>query len=90
MRDGDEWEYLSAAVNMNKHRSVVRSSLSEDWTGTRRNFRELQFAVFKHSQKQYWSKSLEAAIGPEYERISKLVINLGHELNRCLNEKANQ
>ena len=86
--EGDDWEYLSAAVNMSKHRSVVRSSLSEDWTGKRKNLRELQFAIFERSQKRYWSKSLEAAIDPEYKRISELVIKAGHELNQYLSEKA--
>lgn len=81
---GANWEYLSAVSNTSKHRSVVRSSFNEDWTGKRKNLRELQFAIFERGGKQHWSKSLEDTIGPEYDRLSKLVIQAGHELNRWL------
>lgn len=85
---GQGWDYLSAVSNMSKHRSVIRSSLNEDWTGKRKNFREIQFAIFERGGKQYWSKSLEDAIGPEYDRLSMVVTETGHELNRWLREAA--
>lgn len=83
---GLDWEYLSAVSNMSKHRSVIRSSLSEDWTGKRKNFREMQFAIFERDGKQYWSKLVEEAIGPEYDRLALVVSETGHELNRWLRE----
>lgn len=86
--EGPGWDHLSAISNMSKHRSVIRSSLSEDWTGERKNLREIQFAIFERGGKQYWSKSLEDAIGPEYDRLSMVVIECGHELNRWLREAA--
>lgn len=82
--EGPGWDHLSAISNMSKHRSVIRSSLSEDWTGKRKNLREIQFAVFERGGKQYRSKSLEDAIGPEYDRLSMVVIECGQELNRWL------
>lgn len=86
--EGPGWDHLSAISNMSKHRSVIRSSLSEDWTGKRKNLREIQFAIFERGGKQYWPKSLEDAIGPEYDRLSMVVTESGHELNRWLREAA--
>jgi hypothetical protein len=85
---GADWDHLAAVANTSKHRSVVRSSFSEDWTGKRKNLRELQFEIFERGEKQYWSRSLEDTIGPEFERLSKQVIEVGHELNRCLSAPA--
>jgi hypothetical protein len=81
---GNDWEYLAAVANTSKHRSVIRSSFSEDWTGERKNLRELQFAIFERGGKQFWSRSFEDSIGAEYDRLSKVVIETGHELNRWL------
>lgn len=67
MKRTTSFDHLSAISNMNKHRSVIRSSLNEDWTGKRKNLREIQFAIFERGGKQYWSKSLKDAIGPEYD-----------------------
>lgn len=86
--EGPGWDHLSAISNMSKHRSVIRSSLNEDWTGKRKNLREIKFAIFERGGKQYWSKSLEDAIGPEYDRLSMVVTESGHELNRWLREAA--
>jgi hypothetical protein len=86
--EGMGWDHLAAISNMSKHRSVIRSSLSEDWTGKRKNRREVQFAIFERGDKQYWSKSVEDTIRPEYDRLSVIVIETGHELNRWLREAA--
>ena len=86
--EGPGWDHLSAISNMSKHRSVIQSSLNEDWIGKRKNHREIQFAIFERGGKQYWSKSLQDAIGPEYDRLSMLVTACGHELNRWLRETA--
>lgn len=84
--EGKGWDYISSVSNMSKHRSVIRCSLNEDWTGKRKNYREIQFAMFERSGKKYWSKSFEDAIEPEYDRLSIVVIETGNELNRWLRE----
>ncbi len=86
--EGAGWNHLSAISNMSKHRSLIRTSLNEDWTGKRENLREIHFAIFERGGKQYWSKSLNNVIGPEYDRLSMVVIKSGHELNGWLRELA--
>jgi hypothetical protein len=82
--DGELWRHLAAAANTSKHRSVVRASLSEDWTGTRKNFRELHISAFEKDGRTFYTISLEALLAPEYNRLSRLVIEIGHALTAYL------
>jgi hypothetical protein len=77
---GDSWHHLAAVANTSKHRSVVRATLSEDRTGTRKNFRELYISAFEKDGRKFPAISLQALLEPEYNRISKLVIEIGHAL----------
>jgi len=87
-QSGELWRHLAAVSNLSKHRSVVRTALNEDWTGTRKNFRELQFQSFERDGKYFATQSLQALLEPEYNRLSFLIITLGHELDACLKQRA--
>jgi hypothetical protein len=88
VQSGKGWRHLSAVSNMSKHRSVVRSALNEDWTGTRRNYRELYVSSFEHDGTPYPSISLRDLLEPEYDRISIATVGIGNELNHCLRKIA--
>jgi hypothetical protein len=88
LQSGTGWRHVAAVCNMSKHRSVVRSSLNEDWTGTRKNFRELYVSSFERHGVAYPPKSLRDLLEPEYDRISLAVVEIGNELNSCLRELA--
>jgi len=81
---GESWRHLAAVTNTSKHRSVVRATLSEDWTGTRKNFRELHISAFEREGRRFPAVSLQALLEPEYNRLSKLVIEIGHALTAHL------
>lgn len=83
-QSGDLWRHLAAVANLSKHRTVVRSSLNEDMTGTRKNFRELHFRPCEYNGDHFPSLSLQALLEPEHYRLSIAVLTLGHELNACL------
>lgn len=84
LQSGASWGHLAAVTNMSKHRSVVRATYSEDWTGTRVKVRELHVSAFERNGKPYPAKSLRDLLEPEYDRLLKGVISIGHELNACL------
>jgi hypothetical protein len=88
LQSGLGWRHLSAVCNMSKHRSVVRSALNEDWTGKRKNFRELHVSSFERAGVVYPSKSLRELLEPEYDRILHAVVAIGDELNACLRKIA--
>lgn len=84
LQGGPRWHHLAALSNMSKHRSVVRASYNEDWTGKRDKPRELQVSAFEWHGKKYPAVSLQELLEPEYERLMKTVIRIAHELNACL------
>jgi hypothetical protein len=88
LQSGDGWSHLSAVSNIGKHRNVVRSALSEDWSGKRASFRELHISSFRHDGVSYASKSLQGLLEPEYNRLVTAIVALGHELNGCLRKIA--
>jgi hypothetical protein len=77
---GDPWRHLAAVADTSKHRSVVRAPLSEDWTGKRKNFRELHISAFERDGRRFPAVSLQELLEPEYNRLSKQVIEVGHAL----------
>jgi len=81
---GEAWRHLAAVTNTSKHRSVIRATLSEDWTGTRKNFRELHVSAFERKGQRYPAVSLQALLEPEYNRLSKLVVEIGHAITAHL------
>jgi hypothetical protein len=83
-QSGPGWAHLAAVCNTSKHRSIVRSSLSEDWTGTRNNFRELHVDSFQREGALYPSLSLESLVGGEFDRLAVMVVETGHEINAQL------
>lgn len=84
IQSGAGWRHLAAVSNMSKHRSVVRASYNEDWTGTRAKIRELHVSAFEWHGKPYPAVSLRELLEPEYERLIGTVISVAHELNECL------
>lgn len=82
--DGTGWGHLSAVCNTSKHRSVVRASLNEDWTGKRKSFRQLHIAAFAREGITYTSIAFEELVSKEYDRLSLITVEAGHELNTQL------
>lgn len=83
-RSGTSWHHLDAVANNSKHRSVVRAILNEDWTGSRRNFRELHVSAFERDGQTYPAVSFQTLLEPEYDRLSKLVVEIGQALTTYL------
>jgi hypothetical protein len=88
IQTGYGWSHLAAVSNMGKHRSIVRASYNEDWTGTRPSVRELVVSSFTRNGKHYPAIGVRELLAPEYERIMKTVVNIGNDLNSCLHAAA--
>lgn len=88
MQSGAGWRHLAAASNMSKHRSIIRSTYAEDWTGTKAERRALHVSSFEWRQNRHPAKSLRELLEPEYDRLFKTVLTIGHELNDCLSRLA--
>lgn len=85
---GDDWDYLAAVSNLGKHRSVVRSQLNEDFTGTRAKYRELQLMGFSREGVTHLPRSLEKHLEPEFTRMNRAIAATITELNDGLRRLA--
>lgn len=83
-QSGNYWHHLAAVANTSKHRTVIRAALSEDWTRTRKHYRELQLAAFSRGGENFPAISVRDLLGSEFQRLSGIVVTFGHELNACL------
>ncbi|MFG6463863.1 hypothetical protein ACG04Q_19970 [Roseateles sp. DXS20W] len=82
LHSGSNWKHLAALSNASKHRSVVRSSLNEDWTG--QHPRRLQFVQFEQAPKVYPAVPVASLLEPEYERLMAGIIATANLLNEQL------
>jgi hypothetical protein len=87
IQSGSLWKHLVALSNLSKHRTIVRTVLSEDMTGARQRLRELQFKSCEYRGKHYPAVSLQALLEPEDHRLSVAILTLGNQLNDCLQRK---
>lgn len=84
MRSSGHFQHVSALANHSKHRGLIRSSLSEDWTGERTRPHELRFESFEYHGRLYPQAEVTSVIGPAYEVASNVTVRVGNELNRIL------
>jgi hypothetical protein len=85
---GGSFVHLSALANQAKHRSIVFPSLSEDWTGERKEPHLVIFPAFSYEGVYYPQISADNFLKAEYERCSGLVVNIGRSLNALLRNRA--
>ncbi len=81
---GGSFAHLSALSNHGKHRSVVRPSLTEDWTGAAPDRHTLKIPSFIYKKKRYPEVAVKDFLEPEYDRCKRLVVNTGNALNGFL------
>ncbi|MBI5006202.1 MAG: hypothetical protein HZB95_03655 [Nitrosomonadales bacterium] len=89
---GPQYEHLAALSNLSKHRTIIRTNLNEDWTRKRKELHEFHLPAFsratKSGQKHYPEVSFASLTEAEYNRLSLLVIEIGHEINAALTKIA--
>ena len=80
MHSGD-YQYLSAVVNHSKHRSLVDPVVTHFVEPTGNGPWDLQLSAFCRDKKRYSVRSLASFLRPEYERQSRLIVQIGCALN---------
>ena len=86
LQTGGDFDQLTALANHSKHRSIIRASLSEDLTGKCPERHALKMERFKFCGTTYPEVSVRQFLGPEYDRCSKLVIDIGNAINHVLQQ----
>ncbi|PLC51436.1 hypothetical protein CR159_04260 [Pollutimonas subterranea] len=81
---GDDYRYLDALTNTSKHRSIVRTQLSEDATGSREENWILFLESFWYDGHLFEKINARKFMRKEHDRIQPLTVNIGVELNEVL------
>ncbi|WP_139826358.1 hypothetical protein [Derxia lacustris] len=81
---GGEALHIAALANQGKHRSIIRTNLWADATGSASNPYELRFESFSFKETTYAETSVKDLLTSEHDRVSKLVVDTGVALNATL------
>ncbi|MBM3357118.1 MAG: hypothetical protein FJY54_05265 [Betaproteobacteria bacterium] len=85
--DGN-FKHVAALSNKAKHQGIVKPSLNEDMTGTRKDRHEIRFTAFQHSGKSFPEAKIAELLGPAYKLASEAIVKSGNEINRLYIENA--
>lgn len=79
-----DYRYLSDVVNHSKHRSLVEPIVTHYFEETAEGPWDLQLDAFCRGTRSYGKRSLTSFFRPEYERQSRLFVQIGCALNDAL------
>ena len=86
LRGDSHFKHLAALANKCKHQSIVRTTLSEDLTGSRAQRHELRFSTFRYRGQNYPEATVAEILNPAYNIANLTVIEIGNMLNALLTE----
>jgi hypothetical protein len=81
---GNAFRHLTALVNHSKHRALVLTSLTEDWTGKESQRHRLRLDYFFHNRRGYPAVDVTGFLSNEWDRCFKLGVDIGNELHAVL------
>jgi len=81
---GKAFRHLTALVNHSKHRALVLTSLTEDWTGKAPQRHRLRLDQFVHNKRGYPAADVTGFLSDEWDRCFKLGVDIGNELHAVL------
>lgn len=81
---GENFKHISALSNHGKHRSIIRPSLNEDWTGTAEQRHTLKIPSFVYAEQTYPEVTVNEFLATEHERFAQRVVHAGNALNAYL------
>ncbi|WP_394808567.1 hypothetical protein [Nitrosomonas sp.] len=82
----DNYKFLNAYVNHSKHRSLINMVRLIDGK-KKENMCQLVFSKFNHNHDSFDEKPITEYIELEYHRQAKLVVDIGIEINKVVQQK---
>ena len=86
----NDYKYLSALVNHSKHRSIIEPYFNVNLLKKGRDMQEIRFRGFTFNRIEYPSRIVHEFLESEFDRESILVIKIGNEVNRIVQNVANR
>ncbi len=85
--NGGSFSHIAGLANRGKHRSIVRPTLSEDWTGKAEERHELKFPAFDYKSERYQEVAVASLLQLEHDRWSMLIVDAGNMINATLSKR---
>lgn len=87
MLNGSAFRHLAALVNHSKHRALVLTSLTEDWSGLAQDRHRLRLDSFVHNKEHYPAVDVTGFLSNEWDRMYALGVDMGVELHAVLKNR---
>lgn len=81
-------DHLAALSNYSKHRSIIRTAMTEDWTGEEPERHRLSLGGFFYKGRPFPDVRVKDFIADEHDRISRLIVDIGNAMNAVLQLRA--
>jgi hypothetical protein len=84
LKEGGKFKHVDALANHGKHRSIIRPVLWGDATHTAEEIYALRIPGFRYKGTDYAEVHMRDFVRAEYERIARVVVDTGNEVNAVL------
>lgn len=85
---GGRADHLAALSNYSKHRSIIRTSMTEDWSGEEPERQRLTLGGFSYKGNSFPSAGVKNFITDEHDRIARLIVDVGNAMHDVLKIRA--
>ena len=84
MASGGRADHLAALSNYSKHRSIIRTAMTEDWTGEEPERHRLTLGGFSYKGKSFPDARVKDFVADEHDRIARLIVDTGNAMHAVL------
>jgi hypothetical protein len=81
---GGSADHLAALSNYSKHRSIIRTAMTEDWTGEEPERHRLTLGGFSYKGKSFPDARVKDFLTDEHDRIARLIVDTGNAVHAVL------
>jgi len=88
LASGGRADHLAALSNYSKHRSIIRTAMTEDWTGEEPERHRLTLGGVSYKGKSFPDARVKDFITDEHDRIARLIVDTGNAMHAVLQLRA--
>lgn len=84
LTSGGRADHLAALSNYSKHRSIIRTAMTEDWTGEELERHRLTLGGFSYKGRSFPEARVNDFATDEHDRIARLIVDTGNAVHAVL------
>ena len=87
LASGGRADHLAALSNCSKHRSIILTAMTEDWTGGELERHRLTLGGFSYKDRWFPDARVKDFATDEYDRIAQLIVDAGNAVHAVLQRR---